>query len=269
MKRRKGLIPKGKRIPEGKPDGRKRGAQTAPFFADSLTIPIMHKTLPTVISLGGSLIAPVKGIDTAFLKRFRTMIRRRISRGERFILVCGGGVTARHYQAAAKKLGHLTREDIDWLGIHSTRLNAHLVRAMFDGDAHASVITNPNDPPRFRESILVAAGWRPGWSTDYIAVLLANEFGAKTVINLSDINHVYSADPKTDKTAVPLEHVTWKEFRRIVGDRWDPGANLPFDPVASKRAQKLGLTVKMVKGQSSRDVVAALVGKRFTGTVIG
>lgn len=228
-----------------------------------------RKRLPTVISLGGSLIAPKKGIDTAFLKRFRTLIRRRTGQGERFVIVCGGGVTARNYQKAARGLGRLTREDIDWLGIHSTRLNAHLIRAMFNGDAHASVVTNPNDPPRFREPILVAAGWRPGWSTDYIAVLLANEFDAEVVINLSDIDYVYSADPKKDRSAVPLECVDWARFRGIVGDTWDPGANLPFDPVASRRAQKLGLTVKMVKGQSLKDVAAALAGKRFTGTVIG
>lgn len=228
----------------------------------------MRKLPPTVISLGGSLIAPKKGIDTEFLKSFRTLIRRRIKKGERFIFVCGGGATARQYQHAAKGLGRLTREDIDWLGIHSTRLNAHLVRAMFNGDAHESVVTNPNDPPRFRESILVAAGWRPGWSTDYIAVLLANEFDAEVVINLSDIDRVYSADPKKDKNAVPLDKVSWAEFRKIVGDKWDPGANLPFDPVASKRAQKLGLTVMMVKGQALKDVSAALAGKKFEGTVI-
>lgn len=228
----------------------------------------MKKKAPIIISLGGSLIAPKKGIDIAFLKKFRTLIRRRIGKGERFIIVCGGGVTARNYQKAARGLGRLTREDIDWLGIHSTRLNAHLVRAMFNGDAHATVVTNPNDPPRFRESVLVAAGWRPGWSTDYIAVLLANEFDAEVVINLSDVDHVYSADPKKDPKAVPLTEVSWKDFRRIVGDRWDPGANLPFDPVASKRAQKLGLVVKMVKGQSLSDVGASLAGRRFDGTVI-
>ena len=229
----------------------------------------MKKIPPTVISLGGSLIAPKSGIDTAFLKKFRAMIRRRTAKGERFIFVCGGGRTARQYQHAAMGLGRLTREDIDWLGIHSTRLNAHLVRAMFNGDAHASVATNPNDPPRFREPILVAAGWRPGWSTDYIAVLLANEFDAEVVINLSDIDHVYSADPKKDRSAVPLECVTWKEFRKIVGDKWDPGANLPFDPVASKRAQKLGLTVKMVKGSALKEVASALAGRAFDGTTIG
>lgn len=228
----------------------------------------MRKLPPTVISLGGSLIAPKKGLDTLFLKKFRTMIRRRISKGERFIIVCGGGATARTYQQAGKDLGRLNSEDIDWLGIHSTRLNAHLVRALFNGEAHASIVTNPNDPPRFKEAVLVAAGWRPGWSTDYIATLLANEFDAEVVINLSDIDHVYSADPRKDKNAVPLDTVSWEKFRKIVGDKWDPGANLPFDPVASQRAQKLGITVKMIEGQALKEINSALAGRKFIGTII-
>lgn len=237
----------------------------------------MSNKRPVIISLGGSLIAPKhvprqdagSGIDTAFLKKFRSLILRRVRAGERFIIVCGGGATARAYQKAALEVGRLTREDVDWLGIHSTRLNAHLVRAMFNGRAHPSVVTNPNDPPRFTEPVLVAAGWRPGWSTDYIAVLLANEFDAEVVVNLSDIDRVYSADPKKDPGAVPLDRVSWKEFRALVGDVWDPGANLPFDPVASKRGEKLGLAVKMVNGRSFRDISAALSGRRFNGTIIG
>ena len=229
----------------------------------------MKKKRPIIISLGGSLIVPKTGIDTIFLKAFKKLILKRIATGERFVIVCGGGATARNYQRAVRQLGRLTREDVDWLGIHSTRLNAHLVRALFNGKAHTAVITNPNDPPRFHEPILVAAGWKPGWSTDYIAALLAREFDAKTVINLSDIDYVYSADPKKDKKAVPLECVSWKDFRKIVGNKWDPGANLPFDPVAAKLGEKLGLIVKMVKGQSLIDVKAAIACKKFKGTVIG
>ena len=229
----------------------------------------MKKKRPSIISLGGSLIVPRSGIDTVFLNKFKKLIMKRIAIGERFIIVCGGGTTARQYQKATKELGRLTREAVDWLGIHSTRLNAHLVRAMFNGKAHATVVTNPNDPPRFNEPVLIAAGWKPGWSTDYIAALLAREFDAKTVLNLSDVDYVYSADPKKDKNAVPLECVNWKNFRKIVGSKWDPGANLPFDPVASKLSEKLGITVKMVKGKSFKDVGAAISGKKFKGTVIG
>jgi len=227
------------------------------------------KKAPVIISLGGSLIVPKTGIDTAFLRRFKAFIAKRVSKGERFVLICGGGATARQYQKAAKAVGQLSREDVDWIGIHSTRLNAHLLRTIFQRLAHMTVIKNPLAPPRFREPVLIAAGWKPGWSTDYCATLLASSLGATTVLNLSDIDHVYSADPRKDPKARPLEYIGWKAFRRMVGNRWDPGANVPFDPVAAKMAERIGLEVKMIEGHSLEEIGKALDGKPFKGTVIG
>ena len=224
---------------------------------------------PTIVSLGGSLIVPKEGgIDVAFLKKFKQFIVKRVARGERFVFICGGGSTARNYQKAARAVGRLSREDVDWIGIHSTRLNAHLLRTIFQRLAHPTVVKNPLAPPRFREPILIAAGWKPGWSTDYCATLLASSLGATTVLNLSDIDYVYSADPRKDPKAVPLPKLDWKTFRKMIGNRWDPGANLPFDPVAAKLAQRLGLTVKMMKGRAFGEIAKALDGKAFKGTVI-
>lgn len=224
---------------------------------------------PIIISLGGSLIVPKTGIDAAFLRRFKAFITKRVSKGERFVLICGGGSTARAYQKAAKAVGQISREDVDWIGIHSTRLNAHLLRTVFQRLAHMTVIKNPLAPPRFREPVLIAAGWKPGWSTDYCATLLASSLGARIVLNLSDIDHVYSADPRKDPQARPLEYIGWKAFRRMVGNRWDPGANVPFDPVAAKMAERLGLEVKMIEGHALVQVAKALDGKPFKGTTIG
>lgn len=227
----------------------------------------MKKT-PIIVSLGGSLIVPKAGIDVPFLKSFKAFIAKRVAKGERFVLICGGGSTARQYQKAAKDVGQLSREDVDWIGIHSTRLNAHLLRTIFQKLAHSTVIKNPHAPPRFREPVLIAAGWKPGWSTDYCATLLASSLGATTVLNLSDIDYVYSADPRKDAKAKPLPKLDWKAFRKMIGNRWDPGANVPFDPVAAKLAQRLGLTVKMIKGRAFGEIAKALDGKTFKGTVI-
>ena len=227
------------------------------------------KKAPVIISLGGSLIVPKTGIDAAFLKRFRAFIAKRVAKGERFVLICGGGSTARAYQKAARAVGHLSREDVDWIGIHSTRLNAHLLRTVFRKLAHATVVKNPLAPPSFREPVLIAAGWKPGWSTDYCATLLASSLGASVVLNLSDIDHVYSADPKKDPRAKPLDRIGWKAFRKLVGNRWDPGANVPFDPVAAKLAERIGLEVKMIAGRDLAAVSQALDGKTCEGTLIG
>src|SRR4030042_1212699 len=87
------------------------------------------------------------------------------------------------------------REDLDWIGIHATRINAQLLRTVFQKYAKPKVIKNPIEPVEFNEKILVAAGWKPGCSTDYDSVLLAQQFGGKKVIKLRNIDYVYDKDP--------------------------------------------------------------------------
>ena len=52
-----------------------------------------------VVSLGGSLIVPDQ-IDYNFLKNFKKFILSRVKKNERFILITGGGSSARIYQQA-------------------------------------------------------------------------------------------------------------------------------------------------------------------------
>ncbi len=226
------------------------------------------KPLPIVISLGGSLIVPDE-LDVHFIRAFRKFILAQVAKGQRFILIVGGGRTARRYQAAAAKVTKLTRDDLDWLGIHSTRLNAHLLRTIFREHAHPQLITDRKKiDTRIPEPIIIATGFKPGSSTDYDAVLLAKAYKAKTILNLSNIDWVYTADPRTHKNAKPLVHVTWKQFQRLVGTRWDPGANVPFDPVASKWAAKWGMTVVITRGTDFSNLRKLVAGKPAKGTSI-
>lgn len=221
-----------------------------------------------VISLGGSLIVPEE-VDTSFLAAFKQFIIRRIEKGDRFILVAGGGKTARKYQTAAAEVSGIDNEEKDWIGIHSTRLNAHLLRTIFKLWAHPKVFKNfDKDEINFTEKILIGAGWKPGWSTDYIAVLLAKKFGSKSVINLSNIEYVYSEDPKVNPEAKRYEKLTWAQMRSIVGNEWDPGMSAAFDPVASKEAEQDNLRVAVMNGKNFTNLNDYLEGKKFKGTLI-
>jgi uridylate kinase len=226
----------------------------------------MHK--PTVISLGGSLIVPNGGIDHQFLKDFREIILKFTREGSRFLIVAGGGRTCRHYQDAAKKVVGLAPEDIDWLGIHATHLNGHLLRTIFRGDAHQKVLTHYLEKEEIPESIVVAAGWKPGHSTDYDAVSFAKLYGMDTVINLSDVSYVYDKDPNKFPDAKPQKKMSWEDYRKIVGDTWRPGDNLPFDPIASKLAHEEGIAVVVMSGKNLQNFGNYLEGKDFEGTVI-
>ncbi|MDR1870058.1 MAG: UMP kinase [Treponema sp.] len=225
----------------------------------------------TVISLGGSIVAP-EGVDTAFLSAFVEMIRSIIAAdsNRRFIFVVGGGGPARRWQNAYREIaGGVKDEEADWIGIMATRLNAQLVKAVMGDLCAQEVVTNPMEVGPLTGHVLAAAGWKPGFSTDYDAVLLAERFGADMVINLSNIEKVYTADPKTDPDARPIDKISWADFRSMVGDEWVPGKNVPFDPVASRHAQKIGVKVICASGKNLENVKKILSGEEFIGTSIG
>lgn len=223
-----------------------------------------------VVSVGGSLIVP-DGIDTSFLSRFRTLLLDKIRNGSSFYIIAGGGRLSRNYQEAAKEvrgLDELSQEDVDWLGIHSTRLNAHLLRTLFIEEAQARIVKNPTHRLRGKENIVVGSGWKTGRSTDYCAVLAAKTLGAKKLVNLSNIDYVYTADPRKDPNATKIEKIDWASFRKLIPAEWDPGLSSPFDPVAAKEAEALGLEVAIINGEKLEEFEKYLDGKPFTGTVI-
>ena len=227
-----------------------------------------------IISLGGSLIAPKTGVDWKFLKKFREVIVRQIKKGNKFVIITGGGNIAREYISAADKVTNLTNDDKDWLGVHTTRLNAHLIKTIFRTYAHPRINKNPNTKVDLKahfkkgEKIMVAAGWRPGWSTDYVATILAGRLGAKTVINLSNIDYAFDKDPNKFKDAKKLKNINWKDFRKIVGNKWDPGLNAPFDPIASRNSEELGLRVVIMNGKDLKNIEKYFDDKKFKGTTI-
>lgn len=229
-----------------------------------------RKEAPIIISVGGSLMVPSEGIDTDFLSKLNQLIRFYVKKGKRFFLIAGGGNIARRYQEAGRAtIGTMSEEDQDWLGIHCTHLNGHLLRTIFKDIAHPRVIQHYNRKLiNWRQAIAIGAGWKPGWTTDYDAVLLAKDYGCSLVINLSNIDWVYDKDPKKFKDAQIIKKITWEEMEKIVGSKYKPGINVPFDPVATKLAKKLGLTVIITNGKDFDNLYKIIDNDVFKGTVI-
>jgi len=232
-----------------------------------------------IISLGGSLVAP-SDIDLGFLKNFKHSLSRytgssadSVQKYQFFILV-GGGKPARNYQKALLEFGAKTN-DRDWMGINVTKLNAEVVKQVFSGSAYPKIITDPNKKIKTSKDIVIGAGYKPGWSTDYVSVLTAKKYGVKTIINLTNIDYVYDLPagrqvkiPPDFTNAKPLKEIDWKSFERIVGDKWSPGLSMPFDPRASKMAATLKLKVIMINGKDLSRLEDFLNNKPFIGTTI-
>lgn len=231
---------------------------------------MVDRTKTFILSLGGSLVYPSGGIDIQFLTQFDSFIRNQISsRKRRFFIVVGGGAIMRTYRDAANVVrGTVTNVDLDWLGIHATRLNAQLVRTIFIDIADPRIIKHFEIILKINQPVAIAAGWKPGHSTDFCAVTLCQDYSITEVINMTNVDQVYDKDPNKFPDAKPLIAVTWKTYRAMVGDKWTPGLNLPFDPIASKLADELGVTVKILNGKNLKNLGRALDGKSFTGTTL-
>lgn len=223
-----------------------------------------------VMSVGGSLIVPDQ-IDTTFLTILKNLVEHQIAtHGRRFIIIAGGGKTARRYQEAAGKVSDLDPEDIDWIGLHATRLNGHLLRTIFRDSAHPEMITNPDDILDVPKSadLVIAAGYRPGSSTDLRAVQIAKNVHAHRLINLSNIDYVYTDDPRTNPDATRIEDIRWHEFLKLIPKEWSPGLSSPFDPVAAREAEAHSIEVAIINGENPHEVEHYINNETFVGTRI-
>lgn len=224
----------------------------------------------TVLSVGGSIVVP-DGVDVPFLRELVALFRSHLEADaeRRLVLVVGGGSAARAWQSAARTVREgLTSDELDRIGIAATRLNAEVVRTAFADLCTAPVFTDPADAGALTGRVVIGGGWKPGFSTDNVAVHAAQSVGASTLINLSNIRQIYTADPKIDSSARPLKSIRWEDLFAIVGDEWIPGANTPFDPVATRKAAELGMTVIAADGRDLENLRNLLAGNSFVGTTI-
>ncbi len=220
-----------------------------------------------VISLGGSLVYP-KDQDADYVRRFVELIKSKTSTSN-FAIITGGGYLARTYQEALREENPMASNDeLDTVGIEATRENAEFVRMAFGDVAEASIFIDPNTLELSGKPVIIGGGWKPGRSSDDSATAVARTLGAKKLINLSNIDYVYTADPRKDPNAVKIEKSSWADFRKLLPETWDPGANVPFDPIAAKVAEEIGLEVAVMNGKNLENLSAYLDGKEFVGTVI-
>lgn len=226
-----------------------------------------HQEEIIIISLGGSLIVPDQ-IDINFLKDFKNLILSEIAKNKKFIIITGGGKICRRYQEAAKEITSPNNEDLDWIGIASLKLNAELIRTIFGEHANEKVISDFSVNLDFKKPVYIGSAYEPGHSTDWDAIELAKKVGAKTVINLSNTDYVYDADPKVNPNAKKIEQISWAEYRKIIPAEWNPGLNTPFDPTAAREAEASGITVVIMNGKPVLNLTSYLESGKFLGTLI-
>jgi uridylate kinase len=224
---------------------------------------------PVVVSVGGSVL--VRGHDDAQYLGELADVLRRAGRAAPLVVTTGGGRTAREYIRLGSELG-LTHVELDELGIDVTRLHARLLAGRI------GLPTTSHPPTSVREAVeavrhaspVVLGGTEPGHTTDAVAAMIAVRLRAARVVNATDVDGLYDADPKTHPGARRLDRLPWPTMldllRRATGGT--PGENFPFDRLGAETLARAGIPLAIVAGRDLANLARAIAGEPFEGTAV-
>jgi uridylate kinase len=220
------------------------------------------------ISAGGSIMIP-DAPDVAYIRQFALELQA-LSEHFRLFVVVGGGRLARTYIQAARQLG-AEETTLDQVGIDATRLNARMLIAALGPRAMGRV---PHDFDAAVEAslfhpIIVMGGTHPGHTTDAVAVMLGERARAARVLILTNVDGVYTADPKLDRTAKRIERLSASDLVALTASTTsEAGSTGVIDAMGCKIIQRSGLTTCVLHGRDFDALRAAAEGRPFKGTLV-
>lgn len=224
-----------------------------------------------VVSLGGSLIIPDE-INLKYLLDFRKVILRN-TRRNKFVIVCGGGVTARKYIRGLEKVNVKNKQVLQsFLGIASTRLNSRFLQYLFFQEPQRKIISKKERIRKeLRKNDIVflygALKYSPNKTSDSTAAEVAKKLNAD-FINLTNVAGLYDKNPLKHRNAKFISKISWKDFDKMAQKiKYQPGMHFVLDPTASKIILKSKIPTYIL-GKNMKNLDNFLKGKKFKGTTI-
>lgn len=161
-------------------------------------------------------------LDFEFIARVAKVLKRCRDEGVEIGVIVGAGNIWRGRQGSG-----MDRKQADHMGMLATAINALALQDAFGQVGLSTVVMSAVPMPAFADTftvrdanaaldvgkvVIFACGLgEPFFSTDTAAVLRAAEIGADAVLMAKNIDGIYSADPKKDKTARRYDEITYKE----------------------------------------------------------
>jgi uridylate kinase len=201
-------------------------------------------------------------------KKYADVLKKLKNKGHKLVVVCGGGKPAREYRDVAK---NFTKDNVllDWIGIQATHMNALTLIASLGKDAYPHSLRTVNEVKKnFGHKILVCGGNLPGCSTDYDATLFAQAVKTDLLINATNVDGVYSADPKKDPKARKFDRLSYDDFEKIIMKNPQvPGEYRFFDLKAVKLIKKGKIKTIFIDGNNPEEIIRVVEGNH-NGTVV-
>lgn len=225
-----------------------------------------------VIKIGGSLLLNKEGqINVAEIKQIARNIESLLKEGHEIVVVVGGGTEARKYITAMRALG-ASEGYCDDIGIRVSRVNARLLISALKGLVHPI-------PPRSLEETLQAAssrravvlgGLTPGQSTNAVAAIVAELIGANMLIDVTDVDGVYTEDPAENPAAKKLDEITTTQLFELINK---PNANTAghyrlFDFLALKIVERSKIYTHFISGKNPENIVKVVKGEKIGTRIV-
>ncbi len=164
------------------------------------------------------------GIDTDVVRSLVTQIARVVALGVEVCLVVGGG---NFFRGAKNATADMDRSVADQVGMLATVMNALALKAALLKSGVSAEIYSGFAVPQACEtyhfekalhnleqgSVTIFAGGTgsPYFTTDTGAALRAIEMHCDVLMKATQVDGVYSADPRTNPTAERYEHITYTD----------------------------------------------------------
>jgi len=221
-----------------------------------------------VVKLGGALFRREPNVRA--LKAMGEVLSGFVEEGNQLVVVAGGGENARTYIGVARKLG-AEESTCDLLGIQITRANAELLRLAMGSIASSKIPTTLSDLPHCVGSgkAVVMGGLQPGQSTNAVAVLAAEITRSEILVNGTDVDGVYTDDPKKNPKAKLIRSVnvdkllSWAMGGEVFAGRYEL-----LDPLAIKIMQRAKIPTRFVSLADPGNILGALQGKDIGTRVV-
>ena len=223
-----------------------------------------------VVSIGGSVLLRDPG-DREYVESLADLLRS-VGKSLPLVVTTGGGRVAREYIRLGRDLG-LTEVELDELGIEVTRLNARLLAARVGPPtpAHPPTTVALAVHELARASPVILGGTEPGHTTDGVAALLAERLRAARLVNATDVDGLYDADPRRHPDARRIPRLSWPEFRKrvLAATSGEAGQNYLFDRLGADTLARARIPLAIVQGRDLANLERAIRGRTFVGSRIG
>jgi uridylate kinase len=229
-----------------------------------------------LLKLSGEALAGAKGygIDLDVLAPITRDIAAATAAGAEICLVVGGGNIYRGLMASE---GGMDRARADYMGMLATVMNGLALQTALERHGHAARVLSAIPMPTVCEAyirdkaldhlakervvIFVGGTGNPYFTTDTAAALRAAEMGCEALLKATQVDGVYSADPRKDPEARRYDRLSFDDVLKQDLRIMDGAA------IALARDNRIPIVVFSIKSQGS--LTEVLKGKGASTTIDG